>query len=83
MGDTWVTCVFARSVAMWVAAILRRTNTPASISRATKHPIVKSIEPGEDWFWCYVDEVMFEEASRKPNQGLIRSPSYPDQRPML
>ena len=27
---------------------------------ATHHPIVQSIEPGEDWLWCYVDEVMFE-----------------------
>ena len=27
---------------------------------ATKHPIVQSIEPGEDWYWCYVDELMFE-----------------------
>jgi uncharacterized UBP type Zn finger protein len=24
---------------------------------ATKHPIVQSFEPGEDWRWCYVDEV--------------------------
>ncbi|MGZ5958525.1 MAG: UBP-type zinc finger domain-containing protein, partial [Myxococcaceae bacterium] len=23
----------------------------------TKHPIVQSMEPGEDWGWCYVDEV--------------------------
>ena len=21
-----------------------------------KHPIVRSMEPGEDWRWCYVDE---------------------------
>jgi uncharacterized UBP type Zn finger protein len=28
----------------------------------TKHPIVRSLEPGEDWGWCYVDEVMFEPA---------------------
>jgi uncharacterized UBP type Zn finger protein len=28
--------------------------------QATKHPIVQSIEPGEDWYWCYVDELMFE-----------------------
>ena len=27
---------------------------------ATKHPIVKSIEPGESWMWCFVDELMFE-----------------------
>jgi len=24
---------------------------------ATRHPIVKSFQPGEDWAWCYVDEV--------------------------
>jgi len=23
------------------------------------HPIIRSVEPGEDWSWCYVDEVMF------------------------
>jgi hypothetical protein len=23
-----------------------------------EHPIVKSFEPGEEWRWCYVDEVM-------------------------
>jgi uncharacterized UBP type Zn finger protein len=23
---------------------------------ATRHPVVKSFEPGEDWAWCYVDE---------------------------
>jgi uncharacterized UBP type Zn finger protein len=27
--------------------------------RAVGHPIVKSGEPGEDWSWCYVDEVAF------------------------
>ncbi len=28
--------------------------------RVTTHPIVRSLEPGEDWMWCYVDEVMME-----------------------
>jgi uncharacterized UBP type Zn finger protein len=23
------------------------------------HPIVRSAEPGEDWSWCYVDQVTF------------------------
>jgi hypothetical protein len=27
---------------------------------AVKHPIVRSIEPGEDWKFCYVDDVMWE-----------------------
>jgi uncharacterized UBP type Zn finger protein len=27
---------------------------------ATEHPLVQSLEPGEDWIWCYVDEVALE-----------------------
>jgi uncharacterized UBP type Zn finger protein len=27
--------------------------------RATQHPVIRSAEPGEDWSWCYVDEVAF------------------------
>ena len=23
----------------------------------SKHPIVQSFEPGEDWMWCYVDSI--------------------------
>ena len=23
---------------------------------STSHPIIRSFEPNEDWFWCYVDE---------------------------
>ena len=37
---------------------------------ATRHPIMKSIEPGEDWGWCYVDELIIEPAplpASKPN----------------
>jgi hypothetical protein len=26
---------------------------------ATSHPIIRSAEPGEDWSWCFVDEVAF------------------------
>jgi uncharacterized UBP type Zn finger protein len=25
---------------------------------ATNHPIIQSLQPGESWRWCYVDEVM-------------------------
>ena len=28
--------------------------------RDSGHPIVQSREPGEDWLWCYIDEVSFE-----------------------
>jgi uncharacterized UBP type Zn finger protein len=26
-------------------------------SRSSDHPIIRSLEPGETWSWCYVDEV--------------------------
>lgn len=35
------------------------------------HPIVQSFEPGEDWYWCYVDDVAFELA------GHEHSPAHP------
>jgi uncharacterized UBP type Zn finger protein len=35
-------------------------------AREDGHPIARSAEPGEDWSWCYVDEV-----------GFIVSPSPP------
>jgi uncharacterized UBP type Zn finger protein len=27
-------------------------------AHSSSHPIIRSIEPGEDWSFCYVDEVM-------------------------
>jgi hypothetical protein len=26
-------------------------------ANAEAHPLVQSFEPGEEWIWCYVDEV--------------------------
>jgi uncharacterized UBP type Zn finger protein len=27
---------------------------------ASSHPIMKSIQPGEQWGWCYVDEIYLQ-----------------------
>jgi uncharacterized UBP type Zn finger protein len=29
---------------------------------STHHPLIQSIEPGEGWAWCYVDQVMLDPA---------------------
>jgi uncharacterized UBP type Zn finger protein len=29
--------------------------------KASKHPIVTSVEPGETWVWCYVEEAALAE----------------------
>ena len=30
--------------------------------QATQHAVMKSFQPGEDWGWCYIDELFFEPA---------------------
>jgi uncharacterized UBP type Zn finger protein len=29
---------------------------------ATSHPVVRSFERGEDWAWCYADQLLIEPA---------------------
>jgi hypothetical protein len=33
---------------------------------AVGHPIVRSYEPDEGWYWCYVDQTLFELAGAPP-----------------
>ena len=33
---------------------------PPPTSEALQHPLIQSYEPGEDWWYCYVDDVAFE-----------------------
>jgi uncharacterized UBP type Zn finger protein len=28
-------------------------------SRETGHPMIRSAEPGEDWWWCFVDDLAY------------------------
>ena len=35
------------------------------------HPLIRSYEPGEDWWWCYADRLYFEVNGAPP------SPSHP------
>jgi uncharacterized UBP type Zn finger protein len=39
--------------------------------RTIGHPLVQSFEPGEEWFWCYSDEIAFEIPDRPS------SPAHP------
>jgi uncharacterized UBP type Zn finger protein len=43
-------------------------------AKSAEHPIMRSIQPGEDWSWCFVDEV----AMRIPQvHGQPRIPRSP------
>ncbi len=56
-GDTWVylrTCLTCGRVGCCDDSKNRHARAHAYESG---HPIVRSIEPGERWVWCFVDEV--------------------------
>ncbi len=59
-GSTWVHLRMCQSC----GHIGCCDNSPGR--HATKHfrqtgdPVIRSFEPGEDWFWCYRDDLMFE-----------------------
>ncbi len=40
-------------------------------AHASSHPVVRSFEPGEEWFYCYVDDVALEVPGAPP------APSHP------
>jgi uncharacterized UBP type Zn finger protein len=46
----------------------------AAHHRATDHPIIRSLEPGEEWCWCYVDELGYVLAGLR---GTTRIPPSP------
>jgi hypothetical protein len=59
LGDEWVhlrLCMTCGHVGCCDSSTGKHATAHA---RATDHPIVESYEPGEDWIWCYVDEVAF------------------------
>ena len=36
---------------------------------ATRHPVIKSFEPREDWAWCYVDEETVDAIDAFPEES--------------
>ena len=43
----------------------------------TRHPIIRSFEPGEDWGWCYAD-LVFLDAANWPIRGAVAHPLQQD-----
>ncbi|MEO8955399.1 MAG: UBP-type zinc finger domain-containing protein [Ktedonobacteraceae bacterium] len=56
-GDSWVHLRLCLSCGH-VGCCDSSKNTHATKHfHATNHPIIQSIEQGEDWGWCYIDEI--------------------------
>ena len=62
MGDTWVhlrTCLTCGHVGCCDSSKNRHAT---GHYLDTGHPIMRSQEPGEDWMWCYVDQIIISPA---------------------
>lgn len=60
IGDTWVhlrECLICGHVGCCDSSKNRHATKHF---HSTSHPIVRSFERGEDWGWCYVDEVFID-----------------------
>jgi uncharacterized UBP type Zn finger protein len=60
MGDTWVhlrLCLVCGHVGCCDSS---KNKHASKHFAATGHPVMRSLEPGEDWGWCYVDQVWLE-----------------------
>jgi hypothetical protein len=36
-------------------------------NRTSGHPLIRSFEPGENWWWCYADQALFEVEGARPS----------------
>jgi uncharacterized UBP type Zn finger protein len=60
MGDSWVHLRLCMNCGHVGCCDSSKNKHATKHYHSTKHPIVRSIEPGEDWGYCYVDDLMFE-----------------------
>jgi uncharacterized UBP type Zn finger protein len=61
MGDRWLHLRLCLSCGHVGCCDSSKNKHASKHFQQSKHPLVRSIEPGESWVWCYVDEVVAAE----------------------
>ena len=55
-GDRWVHLRLCLTCGHVGCCDSSRNRHARAHFHALKHPLVQSLEPGEDWRWCFIDE---------------------------
>ena len=63
LGDTWVHLRLCLECGHVGCCDSSKTKHATKHFHGSKHALVRSIEPGEAWVWCYVDEIFPGELS--------------------
>ena len=58
MGDTWVHLRLCLQCGHVGCCDSSKNKHATRHFASTLHPLVRSIEPGENWVWCYADETV-------------------------
>jgi len=58
VGDTWVHLRLCLTCGHVGCCDSSKNKHATKHFHRSKHPLVRSIEPGEAWVWCYVDEIV-------------------------
>jgi uncharacterized UBP type Zn finger protein len=56
-GDTWVHLRLCMECGHVGCCDSSKNKHATKHFHHDKHPLIRSIEPGENWIWCYIDEV--------------------------
>ena len=59
-GDTWVHLRLCLTCGHVGCCDSSKNQHATKHFQATGHPIMKSFEPGENWGWCYIDQLQFD-----------------------
>ena len=59
-GDTWVHLRLCLTCGQVGCCDSSKNKHATKHFQATGHPIMKSFEPGENWGWCYIDQLQFD-----------------------
>ena len=70
LGDSWVHLRLCMTCGHVGCCDDSKNKHATKHFRAVQHPIIRSFEPGEDWGWCYVDELPLNGA-RWPVNGPV------------
>jgi uncharacterized UBP type Zn finger protein len=66
VGDTWVHLRLCVSCGRVGCCDDSKNQHATRHYHASGHPLIRSYEPGEDWWWCYLDELAFEVEGAPP-----------------
>jgi len=58
IGDTWVHLRLCLTCGHVGCCDNSKNRHASKHYRATQHPIIRSLERGESWRWCYIDDRM-------------------------